>query len=405
MLLKEITNLSKDPVRVSAINWLLEQWINGEYPLVFDNKDFKLIENVYFLYFFYSLIFKGITQKSETNKILRYLNKSYKNLETNLFISNTFLSLLSELDIDNFDLKDNIWVPTLLSKFNGEVIVNEKFIWNELNVVLYLFLEMNTLWLDLIKLKIEEIDKMMVLKDEILIDLINKLNQFIYVFSLLNKKGVIDNLLMFNTSYLELRIVDVDPSEENTLITKLNSWLNNLFQIHPLIFEKLKIKGLSISEKNYKTLISKNFSSNYLLKILPSNIQNPPFFKPYIDKIVSNVDFILSNYYKQDDEKITIIKEQNNEKIFKISWFRFDHQEEYSKIHKSFWLLKYLNLQEYIYDYIIVNKLELSSLKNIDLIITLKEWETTGIFNDRKKDLVLYELFINWDKIYETTSD
>jgi len=222
----------------------------------------------------------------------------------------------------------------------------------------------------------------------------------------INKNCIIDNLLIFNNSYIQHKIDKIDISKENMageLVVKINTGVNDLFRIAPEVYKQLNNKGLNISPKNYKTLTSKNFLWNYMLKILPDNIENPPFFRKYVEEVKKNLDFILENYYSNIKENIQKNKLSENKIEYSIVWFNPNKQKEYSELDGSFWLLKYINIKQYLYEYIIKNNVTEWAIKEIVLKIDLEQ-ELTWFYKDRVKNNVKYELYVNQEKIFEETN-
>jgi len=408
MITTELQKIVSNTNNIERINNLLQIWMYDDYTKVLNDNDVNLINNVLLIIFYYGTLLKGLSITDKYPEVLLYLDKTYKNLEADLFVSKIFIELLSKIKIENTWLVNNKYIQYLLQKNNWNVSFKEWEIWDdnswtygyEFNLSIYLFMELYNTNFSLLSMWKEEIDKLIEI-DTNIINIISKVNSFVFLLSKLNATGLINNLFMFNIKYIQTKIDKINFDNHNNLtpeiVTKINTWLNDIFKIHPSVFENLNKQWLNISSLNYKTLVSKNFLKNYMLKIITDEV---PFFKNYIKWIKWNILQIVSEYHNKTKEKIEIEELWNKHTIYKIFSFNPNKQQEYSKIHNAFWLLQYLNMEQYIYTYILEKKILQGDIKDITLEIDLKI-ENTWLIEKRDKFFVIYKLYVNWEKVFE----
>ena len=412
MFIQKLKELSIDDDRIKKLNELLQDWFDTQKKTILLNNDFILLNNSIFLLFYYWILLKWLSSDKYAGEILSYLNQWYKNLETSLFIWKTFLTLLNKLELEDTWLWDNQYVWDLLKKHNDGIIYDEQLMDNEINTAMYLFLNIcnqwfssiQNEWLNMLTLSENETNTLISKGKWDITDVISKINSIRYIFTQLESSWLLNNLFMFNYEYIQNKIKKADDITTKEIIIKINSWLNDLFKIDESIFLELNKKWLNISNKNYKTLFSKNFLINYALKIIPSNVENPPFFKTYVSNMISNIDKLLENYYSKSLEQIEKKEIDENHFVYNIRWVRLNHKKNYSDLDPSFGLLQYLNLQYYIYNYIITNNIDSEDLDNIILKIDCVK-KNVWTFNNRIKVYVTYQLFFNEKLIYEINND
>jgi len=398
----------------------------------FSKEDEELLKGLLFIYVIYWFLILWLVFQENKEKILYYLDKPFTTLDLDKFVFDSFVLWNKKLWLDLFQ-KEPIW-SVFVEMDNGDIVLKRELSYDEMDNIkeekkwkysklalvyfmFLLFLQENLFnfnWLFSFLDK-DEISQLKILEEvgyqdiKEILNFIKRMEDFInenkdYLNEFIQKE--IDNVI----NYIE-KNSDKKPLEE-----LIYAYFIRNIPLDPVFISMLNSKWLEIKEGTYKWFLNNNFFKNYFLLLFSQNIENKPFFKPYIDYFKRNATWFIQEYYNNKQEEIINlwIKEDHKnseyynliQKIVINNFNPFDKKSRDSYLEQidnniidRFRGLTYLDFQTPVLAYLSQNNNYIDNIR-LEIVWLAKKWIDFYGSETIKLVEIIYKLYID-DKLVE----